>query len=358
MRVSALRISALVCAVALVLGLLSQAVLAASVDNGGFEDGDFDGWTVRNRPGVDNNGSWFVYSGSQSPLSALDIASPPQGRFAAVTDQDQPSSQILYQDLELEAGAQHTLSFILYYQNRADEFFTPNTLNFNVEPNQQYRVDLLDPDAPVDSVDEDDILLELFRTEEGDPNTLAPTKLTFDLTPFAGRTVRLRFAVTVTEQVLNASVDDVKLETSSLATATPTITPMGQPTATPTATPDFFTPPDDDKDKPRKLTEEQKQQRQRTNRGGLDDTRTEGNVLGVRCEAGTPVPSTKSGFVAVPDDVPYALIATGDGIQQVRLLDDARTVCRSIRVGDYLTAEGEKVHEQLFDAYDADVERR
>ena len=45
-------------------------------------------------------------------------------------------------------------------------------------------------------------------------------------------------------------------------------------------------------------------------------------------------------------------------IQQVRLLEDARTACRSIRVGDYLTAEGEKVHEQLFDAYEVDIIRR
>jgi len=40
----------------------------------------------------------------------------------------------------------------------------------------------------------------------------------------------------------------------------------------------------------------------------------------------------------------------------VRLFKSAATGCPSIQVGDYLSAEGEKQHEQLFDAIDISVE--
>jgi hypothetical protein len=37
------------------------------------------------------------------------------------------------------------------------------------------------------------------------------------------------------------------------------------------------------------------------------------------------------------------------------LLDEAGKSASSIRVGDYLQAEGEKVHKQLFEAYDVTI---
>jgi hypothetical protein len=75
-------------------------------------------------------------------------------------------------------------------------------------------------------------------------------------------------------------------------------------------------------------------------------------VLEVRCASATPVALA----VAGPDDVPYVVIGTIDGAQQVRLRGDSRGLCASILAGDYLEAEGQKVHEQLFDARDIDVD--
>src|SRR5262245_47193349 len=63
---------------------------AATIVNGGFETGDFTGWTVVNQPG--GSGDWFVYSGTDSPLSHFSIAAPPEGTHAAVTDQHGPGS--------------------------------------------------------------------------------------------------------------------------------------------------------------------------------------------------------------------------------------------------------------------------
>ena len=119
-------------------------------------------------------------------------------------------------------------------------------------------------------------------------------------------------------------------------TATQTITPTPAPTATPTPL-----PPDHESDEPRRrrLTEEQRQQRERTNRLGLDDYRTEGNVLEVHAEA----------------EPPYVVIANRDGLVVVRLLCGSR--CPTIQAGDYIQVDGVKQDEGLFDAENVTVER-
>jgi hypothetical protein len=101
-------------------------------------------------------------------------------------------------------------------------------------------------------------------------------------------------------------------------------------------------PPEDNQDKPQKLTEEERQQRQRTNRLGQDDYRTEGNVVEVRCDA----------------PIPTMVVANRDGNVELRLLKDAAPACGSIKVGDYLEAEGEKQNEQLYDITDLSVKHQ
>ena len=79
--------------------------------------------------------------------------------------------------------------------------------------NQQYRVDLMDPKAPIKSVDKGDILKNLFWTKAGDPPDQKPEKIETSLRKFAGEKVRLRFAVSVNVNVLLAGVDGVKVKT-------------------------------------------------------------------------------------------------------------------------------------------------
>ena len=242
-----------------VLGLASSAH-AATVVNGDFETGTLAGFEVRDQ----QNGSWYAYGDANPPPQgcASGIASPPQGNFAASSAQDGPGSHVLYQDIALEPNRRHQLSYTLYYRNgdapsqgpsgdsreglgvldgsglyrandngrRADApeevgvlggdggsarpFATPNTLDPAVFPNQQYRVDILKPTSDPFSVASADVLARIFRTEEGDPNTLAPTRMTFDLTPYAGQTVRLRFAEVDNQGCFLASVDDIDIRTS------------------------------------------------------------------------------------------------------------------------------------------------
>jgi hypothetical protein len=184
-------------------------VTTIGVPNGNFETGDFQHWNGANQ--ISGSGDWFVYSGTTSPLSGFTIAAPPQGDFAATTDQTDPGTHVLYRNIKLAPGMKHELSFYLYYRNRAGEFFPRNTLDFRVEPNQQYRVDLLRPKADPFTFDPDVIRTRLFRTRVGDPNRLAPTLMTFGLTRFAGKTVRLRFAEVDNQGFFQASVDRVRV---------------------------------------------------------------------------------------------------------------------------------------------------
>lgn len=78
----------------------------------------------------------------------------------------------------------------------------------------------------------------------------------------------------------------------------------------------------------------------------------------MRCVATDPIPALTRGFILEPDVLPYALIANRDeGVQKVLLIKDAANPCQSIRVGDYLEAEGEKQSEALFHADDVSLKK-
>jgi len=115
--------------------------------------------------------------------------------------------------------------------------------------------------------------------------------------------------------------------------ATKRLTPDGASTITnprPASEPAARRDPSDDA--PRRLTETQRQQRERSNQLGLDDYRTEGNVLDVRLGA----------------DQPYVVIGTRDGRQTIYL--NCGDHCPDVRVGDYVEADGVKENEQVFAA--------
>jgi len=191
---------------------------AAQVVNGGFETGDFAGWEVRQSTGA---GRWYAYRGTEPPIpherGAVSVQPPPQGAFAAIADQINPETLLLYQDLQLEPGTAYKLSLLAYYDSySALAVPSPDTLSVDEEvlgpkTNQQFRIDLVKPSAPLDSVQPEDVLLNLFQTRSGGGRRMGPTQLIGELAPFAGQTVRLRIAVAATEEVLNAGVDAVSL---------------------------------------------------------------------------------------------------------------------------------------------------
>jgi hypothetical protein len=98
------------------------------------------------------------------PNVPFDLPDPPQGRLAAVTDMNGPGTRILYRDLRLDGW--FTLQVTVFYAGTAP-LSSPKTLAH--EANQQFRIDLIGPSAPIDSVAKGDVLVNVFRTSPRRP---------------------------------------------------------------------------------------------------------------------------------------------------------------------------------------------
>jgi D-alanyl-D-alanine carboxypeptidase len=179
-----------------------------------FESGALTGW----RQVGGGSGGWFVYTdGSRAPDPAgsdpgvaFDVPDPPQGRFAAVSDMNGPGTRILYRDVKLDGRLR--LHLTAFYAG-VGGLSSPRSLAYD-EPgaNQQFRIDLVAPSAPIDSVAHGDVLVNVFRTSTGDPDRGEPSTVSLDLSRWAGRTVRLRLDVTDNAGPLRAGVDDIRFE--------------------------------------------------------------------------------------------------------------------------------------------------
>ena len=205
----------------------SPAQAQCTFTNGDFETTNLTGWTVSARTAGSpaSTSNWYNYTGTVTPLSSHTISAPPQGTRGAVTDQQNSSVQVLYQNVTIPAGASATLSFYLYYNNTLSSFITPESLDaVGNTNNQQFRVDVITTTANVESVAAGDVLLKLYQTKVGDPATLLPTLMTFDLSSLAGQTVRVRFAAAVGLSWLLVGVDSVCLSTTRGTITRPTAT--------------------------------------------------------------------------------------------------------------------------------------
>jgi hypothetical protein len=209
---------------ALFLAAFAPAVAAgANVVNGDFESGTLRGWNVHR---VTEAGNWFAYEGtdapigSKRPIPADPVQEPPQGTYAATSDEANPDTLILYQDVALEAGLSHRLSLLAYYDSyKPIAVPTPDTLSVNQEDlagqsNQQFRIDVMKPEAPLESLDPADILRTVFATKPKGPLEMEPTTFTANLSAFAGQTVRLRIVTVATAEVFNAGVDAISISST------------------------------------------------------------------------------------------------------------------------------------------------
>jgi hypothetical protein len=189
--------------------------------NNNFETGTFTGWTKYFRS--QNVGDWYIYSGALTPQTSHDVAPPPEGTKAAVTDHNAPTTHELYQDVVIPSGTFVTLSYFMAYNNTNGFFVTLNTLDFI--GNQQVRIDLVKTTTPNESVVATDILANLYRSQPGDLLVISPSrKFTYDVSAFAGQTVRLRFAAAVGLSFFPISIDNVCLSTTAAANTTNTPT--------------------------------------------------------------------------------------------------------------------------------------
>jgi D-alanyl-D-alanine carboxypeptidase len=221
------RASAAVAALLIALAALSLLLVAGGHDSRGpvraadgmfvmddFESGALTGW----RAAGSGSGGWFVYSnGSRAPDPArsdpnvpFDFWYPPQGRFAVVTDMNGPGTLILYRDVKLDGRFMLRLT---EFHASASGLSSPRTLAYD-EPgdNQQFRIDMVAPSAPIDSLTRGDVLENVFKTSANDLDQSEPTPVKVDVSRWAGQTVRLRLAVADNTGPLRVGVDDIRFE--------------------------------------------------------------------------------------------------------------------------------------------------
>jgi hypothetical protein len=206
----------------LACSFVPQAI-AGLITNGGFESG-FSNWTKSDQLG--SEGSFMLQTGTTSPVSGDSVPAPPLGT-AAMTDALGPGSHVLLQNfLVPSAVPAATLHFDLFVGNRAGTFTTPNTLDFSTPAlNQQARVDILLPGADPFSLAAADVLMNVYRTNVGDPAVSGYTHLSFDVTSLLnahqGAPLTLRFAETDNVFAFQLGIDNVDIDVGEAAVPEP-----------------------------------------------------------------------------------------------------------------------------------------
>lgn len=209
------KMSKILAATLLVSCTFADAIVVELIQNGSFTTGDLTGWTMLDQMG--SQGEWFIYSSTipvniPLPLSSYGFFPQPNGTYGVVTDQYNPSTCILYQNVTIPANSsQVTLQFSYAYVNYLP-WAIPPTLDYTIYPNQQYRIDIMtqNPTDPF-SVLSGDVLLNLITPQDTDLLSLPYTTVSYDLSQFAGQTIGLRFAVADNEMVLNLGIDGVSI---------------------------------------------------------------------------------------------------------------------------------------------------
>lgn len=207
------RLAAVIMALGFAVACDSTQPILHLIQNGGFETGTFASWTTFDAAGGDTIG-FTAYSDTIAPGSGAVVLAPPEGLYAAITDQGGGGTHVLYQDVVLPASRTATLRVTVYLSNHAADYVIAPTagLAFDAgEENQQFRVDVMDPAAAVTDVGAG-VLLNVFRTQPGDSLVTGYRTLTTDLTPFAGQTVRIRFSEVDNQGFFFAGVDAVDVE--------------------------------------------------------------------------------------------------------------------------------------------------
>jgi hypothetical protein len=172
----------------------SPAGLTDLIVNGGFETGDFSGWTLQS-----TSGGFLINDGVIIPSSGDGPLAPYDGVYNAFSNQTGPGTRLIYQDVTLPAGAVPVLRWADMLRNHAGVF---------VDPTQEYRVEIRNL--------ANQVLATVFSTNPGDPAFQDWTERSADISAFAGQTVRIAFVEQDSLFFFNAHVDDVHITSTGV----------------------------------------------------------------------------------------------------------------------------------------------
>lgn len=153
---------AVVAALAMLTALIgASSAAAANVVNGSFETGTLEGWSVY---ASNEDVAWLVEAEEE-------VQPPPfSGTHYATSFQTDPGTAILYQDIALEPNTTDQLQMAFAYGSEAPIVIpTPDSLDTGSSfANQQVRIDVTKPTAPIESLAPEDILATVFASSPSD----------------------------------------------------------------------------------------------------------------------------------------------------------------------------------------------
>ena len=187
---------------------------AAPLANGSFETGDYSGWTLW-ESGSPSWGTWGIAKNGdtiQKYQKVYDFCNKVEvketssglprtyqasdGEFVALQLQTMNESHRMYQDVALPANAT-ALSWDMFYDNKHNTF----------EKYQQLAVTIRDLS--------DNILETLFLTDAGSPLSVPMSHFSFDISSYAGQTVRIDVSLNTYRNFLDAGFDSFQVSVAN-----------------------------------------------------------------------------------------------------------------------------------------------
>lgn len=178
--------------------------------NGGFEAGDFSGWSFFEQGGS----ALLVDDTTSSPASGFTTVGPSSGSYYAIAD-GALGATALIQNFSTDAGSAATLRFDMFVASGAPFIVDPGGLDHTTggsfDANQHARVDLLDAGADPFSAN---ALASYYLDVDGPLTPANPYKsYSFDLSAVTGvgGAYQLRFAQVNNQDFLIQGIDNVSL---------------------------------------------------------------------------------------------------------------------------------------------------
>ena len=178
--------------------------------NGGFETGDFTGWSAQNE--ANSLGQFLVSSSIEAPLNGRLTAGPSSGTFYALADQSFLMASVLTQGFTVASGASRVVvSFDLFVNNYDN--VVPGPLDFN-QGSQFGTADLLTGTANPFSTAPADVLQNFYQGADDPNNNPNPyVSYSFDITSLVspGGRYKIRFGEVASINYINLGVDNVSV---------------------------------------------------------------------------------------------------------------------------------------------------
>lgn len=191
------------------------------ITNGGFETGNFTGWTINDLTG--GSGSFFIDDGDGfTPSSSGSTVGPATGAFYAVSDQTGPGTHALSQAFTVSGPVTSAiLSFDMFINDYGSgPVIDPIGLDHTVPSNQHARVDILgsSPSAFDTRLGGAGVLANYYIGNDGSTNPHTYINYLIDITSIVGfgGTFTLRFAEVDNQGNFNQGIDNVSIQVSNV----------------------------------------------------------------------------------------------------------------------------------------------